>query len=459
MSSDDAVRRNSDTALPRRFRRPSIGHIHQSSKDDLHISQKSLTSRHRAAAASSRWCNQAPRQPSDGHLDDQRPPIGDDSDDGESPFKVLKDSKQFMFDFDKPETAAIEQHGIPQRSETSAMAYLKPNERIGHNMCRKGKVVNCLDNAPEVTPAARVDHKGCLENRDSPSSVKSCAEVSSCSDYSLAAGLLTDTTKCAPNHAQQGEQNEDRVPRRRRMERRMSCPNVPLAKAALGVADSSQKGSSSANQERPYSGDGAPRRRFAKQRSCNDMRLAKVDLAAGSPKRTSGHDQRGSSSEERVPQRRMERRMSCPNVPLAKAALAVADSSQKGSFSPNQERQRRNSEDSTSRKGIPRRRSSTKSTLKLLEKLGEVGDEDLLKVRGEWNRDNFKVDDILPPPSRTHLGDKSSMMENDVDAFLDGLIFMAPNSEDSVRALMGQLGRRYSLPRRPSMKMDLQVVE
>jgi hypothetical protein len=94
-----------------------------------------------------------------------------------------------------------------------------------------------------------------------------------------------------------------------------------------------------------------------------------------------------------------------------------------------------------------KRRSSTRSTLKLLEKLGEHGDEDLLTVR----------EDVLPPSSRTHPGDKSSMVGNESETFLDGLIFMAPNSEDSVRSMMGQLGRRYRLPpRRLSMKVSLQ---
>jgi hypothetical protein len=58
--------------------------------------------------------------------------------------------------------------------------------------------------------------------------------------------------------------------------------------------------------------------------------------------------------------------------------------------------------------------------------------------------ENFKDDDILPPPSRTFRSRASSKDEDD-EAFLDGLIFMAPpNSEDYVRSMMGQMSRRYS---------------
>jgi hypothetical protein len=142
---------------------------------------------------------------------------------------------------------------------------------------------------------------------------------------------------------------------------------------------------------------------------------------------------------------------SCSDLSLGKALLADSSRGSGSTYSSyTSQLLDESSGDSAPRRRMARRRSSTNSTLNLLEKLGESGDQDLLEVREELKNDNFKAGDILPPSSRG-LRSRSSSLDEEDEGFLDGLIFMAPNSEDSVRSMMGQLGRRYSIPRRPSM--------
>lgn len=126
---------------------------------------------------------------------------------------------------------------------------------------------------------------------------------------------------------------------------------------------------------------------------------------------------------------------------------------------------------------VRRNSSSNNVTMAVIQKLGALeGEDPMEEARVEYQQElqqilvskrnhKFTAEALFPARHLVAVKQQQkraaaannnsstsslSIDDDDEDDFLDGLVFMAPNSEDSVRTMMGHLSRRYSMPRRKS---------